>query len=152
MGANGVHFGMPRGLITVAETPLFMRQVGDIWEDAEREAFVNWSVSSLPCSKVNANEDATMGKFGSELIESMKQAADHARGRSMRVTTVEVPDVKAIRRGLRMSQHRFAAAYRIPLPTLKNWEQGRRHPDAPAAAYLLAIKRRPKEVMEAVRV
>jgi putative transcriptional regulator len=93
-----------------------------------------------------------MGKFGSELIESMKQAADHARGRSMRVTTVEVPDVKAIRRGLRMSQHRFAAAYRIPLPTLKNWEQGRRHPDAPAAAYLLAIKRRPKEVMEAVRV
>jgi putative transcriptional regulator len=96
-----------------------------------------------------------MGKFGGELIESMKQAVGHARGRRvrrLRVTTVEVPDVKAIRRGLRMSQHRFAAAYRIPLPTLKNWEQGRRHPDAPAAAYLLAIKRRPKEVMEAVRI
>jgi putative transcriptional regulator len=51
---------------------------------------------------------------------------------------------------LRMSQDRFAVAFRIPLATLKNWEQGRRHPDAPAAAYLLAIKRRPKEVMEAV--
>jgi putative transcriptional regulator len=49
-----------------------------------------------------------------------------------------------------MSQHHFAAAYRIPLPTLKNREQGRRMPDAPAAAYLLAIKRRPKEIMEAV--
>jgi putative transcriptional regulator len=48
------------------------------------------------------------------------------------------------------SQQRFAAAYRIPLPTLKNWEQGRRAPDAPAMAYLLAIKRRPKEVIEAV--
>jgi putative transcriptional regulator len=47
-----------------------------------------------------------------------------------------------------MSQHHFAAAYRIPLPTLKNWEQGRRMPDAPA--YPLAIKRRPKEIMEAV--
>lgn len=94
-----------------------------------------------------------MGKFGSELIESMTQAVAHARGRKvkgMRVTKVKVPDVKAIRRSLRMSQNRFAAAYRIPLPTLKNWEQGRRHPDAPAAAYLLAIKRRPKEVMEAV--
>jgi putative transcriptional regulator len=94
-----------------------------------------------------------MSKFGKELIESMTQAAAHAQGRrarGMRTTTVEVPDVKAIRRTLRMSQHRFAAAYRIPLPTLKNWEQGRRHPDAPAAAYLLAIKRRPKEVMEAV--
>lgn len=94
-----------------------------------------------------------MSKFGEELIASMKQAATHAGGRKMRgmrVTKVKVPDVRAIRRSLRMSQHRFAAAYRIPLPTLKNWEQGRRHPDAPAAAYLLAIKRRPKEIMEAV--
>jgi putative transcriptional regulator len=49
-----------------------------------------------------------------------------------------------------MSQHRFAVAFRIPLPTIKNWEQGRRNPDAPAAAYLLAIKRRPKEIMEAM--
>ena len=94
-----------------------------------------------------------MGTFGKELVASMRQAAGHARGRKvrgMRLTRVEIPDVKAIRRSLRMSQHRFAAAYRIPLPTLKNWEQGRRVPDAPAAAYLLAIKRRPKEVLEAV--
>ncbi len=94
-----------------------------------------------------------MSKFGKDLIASMEQAVAHARGRrvpGMRITKVAVPDVKAIRRSLRMSQQRFAAAYRIPLPTLKNWEQGRRHPDAPAAAYLLAIKRRPKEIMEAV--
>jgi putative transcriptional regulator len=93
-----------------------------------------------------------MGKFGKELIESMTQAATHAGGRKvpgMRVTTVEIPDVKAIRKSLHMSQHRFAALYRIPLATLKNWEQGRRNPDAPAAAYLRAIQRRPKEVMEA---
>lgn len=94
-----------------------------------------------------------MSKFGKDLIVSMEQAVAHARGRrvpGMRITKVAVPDVKAIRRSLRMSQQSFAAAYRIPLPTLKNWEQGRRHPDAPAAAYLLAIKRRPKEIMEAV--
>jgi putative transcriptional regulator len=97
-----------------------------------------------------------MGKFGDDLITSMKQAVAHAQGRKvpgMRVTVVnvpDVPDVRAIRRRLGMSQHRFAQAYRIPLSTLKNWEQGRRHPDAPAAAYLLAIQRRPKEVLEAV--
>jgi putative transcriptional regulator len=94
-----------------------------------------------------------MSKFGKELIASMEEAVAHARGKKRagaRVTTVILPDVKAIRRSLRMSQQRFAEVYRIPLPTLKNWEQGRRHPDAPAAAYLLAIKRRPKEVMEAV--
>jgi putative transcriptional regulator len=94
-----------------------------------------------------------MSKFADDLITSLNQAVAHARGRKLhgiRVTVVEAPDVKAIRKSLRMSQHRFAAAFRIPLPTLKNWEQGRRQPDAPAAAYLLAIKRRPKEVMEAV--
>jgi putative transcriptional regulator len=94
-----------------------------------------------------------MSKFGEELIESMQQAAAHAGGRKVpgvRVTTVKIPDVKAIRKALHMSQYRFAASYRIPLPTLKNWEQGRRAPDAPAAAYLRAIQRRPKEVMEAV--
>jgi putative transcriptional regulator len=92
-----------------------------------------------------------MNRFGKELIASLKQAAAHAGGRKVpgtRVTTVELPDVRAIRRSLHMSQQRFAIAYRIPLSTLKNWEQGRRRPDAPAAAYLLAIKRRPKEIME----
>jgi putative transcriptional regulator len=94
-----------------------------------------------------------MGKFAEDLISSLEHASAHAQGRKVagtRVTAVAMPDVKAIRRGLRMSQHRFAAAYRIPLATLKNWEQGRRYPDAPAAAYLLAIKRRPKEILEAV--
>ena len=94
-----------------------------------------------------------MSKFGEDLIASLKEAVAHSQGKKvpgMRATLVEVPDVKAIRRRLRMSQRRFATAYRIPLATLKNWEQGRRHPDAPAAAYLLAIQRRPKEVMEAL--
>jgi len=94
-----------------------------------------------------------VGKFADELLESMQQAAKHASGRKvrgMRVSKVEIPNVKAIRRSLKMSQDRFATAFRIPLPTLKNWEQGRRQPDGPAAAYLLAIKRRPKEIMEAV--
>lgn len=94
-----------------------------------------------------------MSKFGDDLIKSLKEAVAHSRGekvRGMRVTVVQIPDVRAIRRRLRMSQQRFASAYRIPLATLKNWEQGRRQPDAPAAAYLLAIQRKPKEIMEAM--
>jgi putative transcriptional regulator len=93
-----------------------------------------------------------MSKFGKDLIASLTQAVEHARGRKkgMRVTVVDVPDVRAIRKSLHMSQQRFAASFCIPLATLKNWEQGRRYPDAPAAAYLLAIRRRPKEIMEAV--
>ena len=89
-----------------------------------------------------------MSKFGSELIESLEDALAHAKGErsGVRVHTVEMPDVRAIRRKLHLSQQAFADTYRIPLPTLKNWEQGRRHPDAPAAAYLQAIAARPHEI------
>ena len=89
-----------------------------------------------------------MTKFGDALIESLGDALAHARGEAsgVRLHTIEVPDVRAIRRKLHMSQQTFAQTYRIPLPTLKNWEQRRRHPDAPAAAYLLAISRLPEEV------
>jgi putative transcriptional regulator len=89
-----------------------------------------------------------MIKFGDALIESLDDALAHARGKAsgVGVHTVELADVRAIRRKLHMSQQTFADTYRIPLPTLKNWEQGRRHPDAPAAAYLLAISRLPAEV------
>jgi putative transcriptional regulator len=34
---------------------------------------------------------------------------------------------------------------------LKNWEQGRRSPDAPAAASLQAISREPKAIKEALQ-
>jgi len=43
-----------------------------------------------------------MGKFGEELIESVQQAAAHAGGRKVsgvRVTTVKIPDAKAIPSG-----------------------------------------------------
>ncbi len=33
---------MPEKLITVAETPLFMRQAAAVWDDAEREASVEF--------------------------------------------------------------------------------------------------------------
>jgi hypothetical protein len=117
-----------------------------------------------------------MSKFGKDLIESMREAAEHAEGtrkssdlgtslrerrrtttspremmfrrreqpthlprptegrmasappsRShprLRVHVVAVLNVRAIRYKLHMSQSEFAAKYRIPLPTLKNWEQG----------------------------
>jgi putative transcriptional regulator len=92
-----------------------------------------------------------LSRFGKELIKSLSEAVGHAEGkRTARVHVVKVPDVRAIRTHLRMSQHEFARAYRIPLSTLKNWEQGRRQPDAPAAAYLYAIAKRPRAIRAAL--
>jgi putative transcriptional regulator len=94
-----------------------------------------------------------MSEFAEDLIESLRQAADHARtGKEagMRLTMVTLPDVRAIRRSLHMSQNEFASSFRIPLATLKNWEQGRRQPDAPANAYLRVIAASPETVRKAV--
>jgi putative transcriptional regulator len=92
-----------------------------------------------------------MSKFGKDLIESLSQALGHAQGKktAARVHAVMVPDVRAIRRRLKMSQLEFAKAYRIPLATIQNWEQGRRQPDAPAAAYLHVIAKQPRQIREA---
>ncbi len=94
-----------------------------------------------------------MGKFGEDLVQGLTEAVEFARGKrtGARVHVIEVPDVWAIRRRLHMSQHEFADAFHIPLATLKNWEQGRRVPDAPAAAYLRAIARRPQAIREALQ-
>lgn len=95
-----------------------------------------------------------MSDFGKDLIAAMEEAAAHAQGKGevARIHTIEVPDVRAIREDLGLSQQAFASAYRIPLATLKGWEQGRRQPDATASAYLAVIARLPHEAREVLSV
>jgi putative transcriptional regulator len=57
-----------------------------------------------------------------------------------------VSRVKALRQRLGMTQAQFAEAFHLPVTTLRDWEQRRTAPDAPARALLLAIERDP-EVM-----
>ena len=94
-----------------------------------------------------------MSSFGKDLVEAMEQAAGHAQGKGQaaRVHTIAVPDVRSIREVLGLSQQAFSSAYRIPLATLKGWEQGRRQPDATASAYLSVIAHLPREARDALR-
>ena len=61
-----------------------------------------------------------------------------------------VPPVKVIRRALRLSQEEFAERYRIPIGTLRDWEQQRSEPDQAARAYLLVIAKEPDVVRRAL--
>jgi putative transcriptional regulator len=61
------------------------------------------------------------------------------------------PQVRIIRRALGLSQEEFATRFHIPLGTLRDWEQGRKDPDAAARAYLVVIGRNPTAVAEALR-
>jgi len=62
-----------------------------------------------------------------------------------------VPQVSIIRRALKLSQDDFAARFHIPVGTLRDWEQGRKEPDAAARAYLRVIAREPETVRRALK-
>jgi putative transcriptional regulator len=62
----------------------------------------------------------------------------------------ETPRIKIIRRALRLSQEEFSARYRVPVGTLRDWEQGRYEPDAAARAYLHVIASEPEIVRRAL--
>ena len=55
-----------------------------------------------------------------------------------------VSRVKVLRQRLDMTQAQFAKAFHLPITTLRDWEQHRSTPDAPARALLLAIERDPQ--------
>jgi putative transcriptional regulator len=58
--------------------------------------------------------------------------------------------VRAIRAALHLSQSAFAERFRIPAASLRDWEQGRRLPDAATQAYLTVIERNPGAVETAL--
>lgn len=57
---------------------------------------------------------------------------------------------RGVRKRLGLSQAQFAARFHVPVGTLRDWEQNRRQPDAPALAYLRVIAREPEMVTQAL--
>jgi putative transcriptional regulator len=55
-----------------------------------------------------------------------------------------------LRRQLGMTQAQFARALRIPLSTLRNWEQGRVLPDPAARSLLTIVAKNPKAALRAL--
>ena len=95
--------------------------------------------------RVNAAEARQQGRIDKNKVAAMTEEdiarfnaedgfdpADTLKG----LRPVLVP--AAIRAKVGMSQDRFARALRVPVATLRNWEQGRTPPD-PAALSLLAL-------------
>jgi len=57
-------------------------------------------------------------------------------------------DVAALRRFVGLTQVDLARAMGISVHTLRNWEQGRRHPEGPAIALLRIAARHPRILRE----
>jgi putative transcriptional regulator len=96
-----------------------------------------------------------MSKLGKRLIKAAEEALAIARGEAdpstYRVHSPPAIDTRAIRKKLKLTQQQFAARYHIPVATLRDWEQGRRVPDAPARALIAAIREEPDVLRRALK-
>ena len=100
---------------------------------------------------VKATTEAMIARHAAE-DDSATNAVDFAAAlRQGRARMVAPIDVAAIRAKTGLSQERFARAFQISPHTLRNWEQGRRVPEGPARALLIAIDRHPKALLRALR-
>jgi putative transcriptional regulator len=72
------------------------------------------------------------------------------RKRLMRGELETGEDVAALRRFVGLTQTQFAQAVGISVHTLRNWEQGRRHPEGPAVALLRIAARHPRIIRESL--
>lgn len=87
-----------------------------------------------------------------KLMESVNQMDEIARGERQpsHEFHIDALAVKEIRRATGLSQAKFAGMVDVQVGTLRNWEQGRREPTGPAKALLRAIRKDPKNVLEAL--
>lgn len=92
----------------------------------------------------------------SDRFESMKKGLEEAiaweRGKKTgaRVRTYSAIDVAQIRKKTKMTQKEFSESFFIPLPTLRQWEQGKRVPQGPAQALLKIIDNNAKAALDAL--
>ncbi len=86
-----------------------------------------------------------------ELIASLTEAVDIVEGRVAPARTWHPPaqvDVRAIRARTGLSQANFAKRFGFTTSAVREWEQGRRQPEAAARILLLVIASKPEVVDE----
>lgn len=89
-----------------------------------------------------------------KIMAGMEDALAFAKGEADKSQyRVHVPadvDVKSIRKKIGLTQVEFAAQFGFNAARVRDWEQGRSHPDGALRAYLMVIDRKPEVVREAL--
>lgn len=87
------------------------------------------------------------------LLESMREGGEVLRGErkpSRQFVVENKEDVQQVRQTFNLSQDTFARFMGVSVGTLRNWEQGRRHPTGAARVLLRIAIRQPKLFADAV--
>ncbi len=94
----------------------------------------------------DAMEDKMKSAFD-KIAVGLGEAIAYANGDTSRGRVAGV-NVKDVRAKTKMSQTKFADTYRLPIGTLRDWEQARRAPDSGSSIYLRMIDADPDGVQE----
>lgn len=97
-------------------------------------------------TRAQANAEAAAEKKRLGLTGRYKRFRAHIDGN---VYDVPIPDVRALRERLRLSQAEFAERFHLSQRTVQQWEQHRAMPDMPARVLLKVIQRAPEVVAAA---
>lgn len=81
-----------------------------------------------------------------KISAGIADALAFADGDTSRARIAAPLDVRAIRAATKKTQAQFADSYRLPVGTVRDWEQNRRQPDAPARVLLTMIQADPETV------
>lgn len=85
-----------------------------------------------------------------KIAAGLDDAIAYAQGDRTRGREAKPVDVKAIRTAMKLTQDEFARKYRLPVGTLRDWEQRRSQPDSGSKIYLRMIEADPARVLEIV--
>lgn len=86
-----------------------------------------------------------------KIAAGLGDAIAHASGETGRGKVATPIDVAAIRKRTGKTQVQFARAYHLPLGTVRDWEQSRSQPDAPARVLLSLIGAEPDTIEQLVQ-
>jgi putative transcriptional regulator len=103
----------------------------------ERKTEAGWQKIDVPRARSNGNPDSPAYDPDNPPL------TDEIAARRKKV-----PRVRTLRRQLSLTQEEFSARYHIPIGTLRDWEQSRTEPDAPAKALLKLISADPEGAAE----
>jgi DNA-binding transcriptional regulator YiaG len=111
----------------------------------DRDPHVDWSRLGKK-SRAEINAEAAEEKRRLGLSGRYERFRVHINGEAR---DLPIPDVRAIREQLKLTQAEFARRFQLSQRTVQQWEQHRAMPDMPARVLLKAIQRAPDVVAAA---
>jgi len=81
-----------------------------------------------------------------KIMAGIADVTAYTKGDETRARIVRPVDIKAVRDRLGKTQGQFSEDFKLPIGTLRDWEQHRREPDTGSKLYLSMIEADPEGV------